>query len=313
VRSQDGYLFSKSEYASSITSGENFIWPGIKTLQLTSDLFTPFATNINIRLGGDNNLGDICVHSQDIRFTVIDSSNHYNDAPSAAWKGQPVTSGNPITTGDGEFIISISEHEPFQTNISLLPGQTIDLGQIHLRRQTAIIRVVSSDESARFHLAGPQQLDARGSVTFSNVICGNYKIIAAMDGLEFESNVEAIAAQVNSVEYVWRTLKIRVESDESLHIYLGSRVVGEKTATIRVPLGKAEILLRGKGTTKVRSYDDGGWSDYETYEIEFYEKVPLKLQADEHVAHFSGTLGVYRSMPSKARPYEVFVEQEDER
>jgi hypothetical protein len=113
---------------------------------------------------------------------------------------------------------------------------------------------------------------------------------------------------------MWRTLNIRVETAESLHIYLGNHVVGEKTATIRVPLGKAEIVLRGKGTTKVRSYEDGGWSDYETYELEFYEEVPLKLKAEDHVAHYSGTLGlVGRSMPSKARPYEVFVEQEDER
>jgi hypothetical protein len=180
--------------------------------------------------------------------------------------------------------------------------------------QTTAINLMSSDNRASFRLIGPEMLECKGSCTFSNVLSGTYKIIAAEDGFECESKVEAMNGKVNSVEYMWRTLNIRVETAESLHIYLGNHVVGEKTATIRVPLGKAEIVLRGKGTTKVRSYEDGGWSDYETYELEFYEELPLKLKAEDHVAHYSGSLGlVGHSMPSKARPYEVFVEQEDER
>lgn len=310
--SREGYVFSGDDYHANINADANYLRPGRRILRATSDYFMPFETNVYVSLGKQTSLQKVPVSSHAICFKILESGAQKTDIAAATWRGQPIQSGKPIKAGGGEFAISLPYYEPFRTNIFVLPGHTIDLGEIHLERQHTVIRLTASDDSARFQLTGPQQLDAWGSVTLSNAVCGDYKLATTIGVLMFETNIVASVGRMNTVEYnyEWRTIAINVISEEKLSIYLGEHIVGKTNATIKVPLGLGAIplILRGKGTTRVRVYENGEWSDYYDREIEFYQEVPLTLKSSDHLVHHNGTLATRRSYPSKARPYQVSVE-----
>lgn len=311
VCSQNGHLFDKGEYVSSIVSGDSFIWPGTKTLNVFSDYFTPCKTNIHIRWGRRNNLGTIPVEMQAVQFNALDFSiSNKNDLAIATWLGLPVVSGMPVKSGAGEFAVSLENHLPFRTNIIILPGQIINLGDIHLQPMLTTISMISSVLNARFQLVGPQEFSGNGSATFSNVICGSYKVIATVGGDDYQFTIEATSKTPLSVEYL-RELSIQLHSRENLAIYYRGKYVGGKTGTIIAPAGEIVINLRGKGSVDLVDLTGRGLG---AIDVDWNTEVPIKMSEGGRMASIKGWLvgfgyGIGKIGGSDKQKYEMTVEQ----
>lgn len=181
--------------------------------------------------------------------------------------------------------------------------------------KTTTINLVSTDSSASFRLSGPETVAATGSAIFSNMVCGSYKIVASMGGLDFVSKVEVTAGTNQLVDYRWEDLKIRVESPEKLTIYLDERVLGTTTARVRAPVGRCAVVLRGEGKTKTRVYTPGTdrtqWTE-ETWKCDWHAEAPLDLPDGKQIAHHRGVLHgfVYGAGDMGESTYDLYVEKE---